>query len=606
MLLSLPYVRHASLFFLILAWPLFVLADTTPKPDAVTADGGRYYGPIVDGKPHGGGRMEWDNGDRYDGKFARGLFSGKGRFSSRSGHVYEGDFREGLMAGHGRMQMVDGSLYVGEFRDDYFNGSGRYEMPDGEVYEGAFVNGYFHGHGRLTDADNEYRGEFRHGRYWGQGELTYADGGKYRGEFVRGRFHGKGSFENRDGEIYTGDFDKGEFNGTGMYSRKDGSRHEGSFRNWRPHGAGRYTDGPGNVYEGQFVDGQMEGDGRFVGKDGTLYEGDFKQWLFDGHGQMRLANGDRYKGGFSRGLYEGQGTLTYVKPQADGRTQESGIWRFGKLPAHKDMQKAAINVETALYNQRRLLDNALASLPPRDPKKINLYLLAVAGDGSQEVFRREVEFVRDQFARRFGTEGRSLLLINSRNTVDTVPMATVTSIRESLAAIGARMDKEKDILFLFLSSHGSREHELALNQNNITLRDLSAKHLAALLKETGIRWKVVVVSACYGGGFIDPIKDNRTLVIAAARYDRQSFGCADENDFTYFGRAFFKDALPQSASFQEAFRTAERLVAEQERTDGNPGNRNDAGNFSLPQMFNPGLMEKHLQLWWAEATQRKN
>jgi hypothetical protein len=599
-------VRRAQLLCLFLAWPFILLADTASRPDSVTADGGRYYGPMVDGKFHGRGRIEWDNGDRYEGEFAKGLFSGKGRFDSRSGNVYEGDFRDGFMDGHGRMRMADGSLYVGTFRDDYFNGQGRYEMPDGEVYDGTFANGHFHGEGRFTDADGEYRGEFRQGRYWGQGEISIAEGGKYRGDFVRGRFQGKGRFENRDGETFTGDFDKGEFNGTGTHARRDGSRHEGRFVNWRPHGPGRYIDAAGSVYEGQFIEGQMEGSGRFAGKDGTLYDGEFKQWLFDGQGQLRLANGDTYKGGFSRGLYEGRGTLTYAKPQADGRTQESGIWRFGRLLAHEDLQKAAIKVETALYNQRRLLDNALAALTPRDPKKINLYLLAVAGDGSQEVFRREVEFVRDHFARRFATEGRSLLLINSRNTVDTIPMATVTSIRESLAAIAARMDKEKDILFLFLSSHGSREHELALNQNNMTLRGLSAKHLAALIKETGIRWKVVVVSACYGGGFIDPIKDPRTLVIAAARYDRQSFGCADENDFTYFGRAFFKDALPQSASFQEAFRKAERLVAERERTDGNPGDKKDAGNYSLPQMFNPGLMEKHLQLWWAEATQNRN
>ena len=598
-------VRPAQLLCLFLAWPFILFADTPSRPDAMTADGGRYYGPIVDGRFHGRGRIEWDNGDRYEGQFAKGLFSGKGRFSSRSGDVYEGDFRDGFMAGHGRMQMLDGSIYVGAFRDDYFNGSGRYEMPDGEVYDGAFANGYFHGEGRFIDPDGEYRGEFRHGRYWGRGEITYAEGEKYRGEFVRGRFHGKGRFENRDGDIYTGDFDKGEFNGTGTYARKDGSRHEGKFVNWRPYGAGRYVDGAGNVYEGQFVDGQMEGHGRFVGKDGTLYEGEFKQWLFDGQGQVRLANGDSYKGGFSRGLYEGHGTLTYAKPLAEGRTQDSGMWRFGTLTSPKDLQKAAINVETALYNQRRLLDNALASLAPRDANKINLYLLAVAGDGSQEVFRREVEFVRDQFARRFGTEGRSLLLINSRNTVETVPMATVTSIRESLAAVGARMDKEKDILFLFLSSHGSKEHELALNQNNMSLRGLSARDMASMLKETGIRWKVVVVSACYGGGFIDPIKDNRTLVIAAARHDRQSFGCADENEFTYFGRAFFKDALPQSASFQDAFRKAERSVGEQERNDRNPGEKKDDDYFSLPQMFNPGPIEKHLQRWWADATQRR-
>ena len=43
------------------------------------------------------------------------------------------------------------------------------------------------------------------------------------------------------------------------------------------------------------------------------------------------------------------------------------------------------------------------------------------------------------------------------------------------------------------------------------------------------------------------------MVITAARADRTSFGCADENDFTYFGRAFFNEALPASGSFFEAF-----------------------------------------------------
>jgi len=32
--------------------------------------------------------------------------------------------------------------------------------------------------------------------------------------------------------------------------------------------------------------------------------------------------------------------------------------------------------------------------------------------------------------------------------------------------------------------------------------------------------------------------------------------------------------------------------------------KND-GYFSLPQMFNPGPIEKHLQRWWADATQRR-
>ena len=49
------------------------------------------------------------------------------------------------------------------------------------------------------------------------------------------------------------------------------------------------------------------------------------------------------------------------------------------------------------------LASALAALQPSQRGRINLYLLAVAGDGTQEVFRREVVFVRRQFDERFGT-----------------------------------------------------------------------------------------------------------------------------------------------------------------------------------------------------------
>ncbi len=589
-----------SYFCLLVASPLFSHAADHPRPDTVTADGGRYYGPLANGKLHGRGRLEWDNGARYEGEFENGLFSGQGRLKTGSGQLYEGEFRKGLMSGRGRFEFRDGSIYVGEFRNDFFNGQGRLESTHGGVYEGAFENGEYHGLGRLIGPNRNYQGEFRNGLYWGHGEEIDEDGRKYRGEFVRGRFQGKGRFEYRNGDVYEGDFDRGEFTGRGALTRKDGARYEGAFLKWRFHGAGHYVDPRGDVYEGRFVNGELVGAGRMAGKNGDLYEGDLKQWRPDGQGALRLANGDVYKGSFARGLYEGKGTLTYTKPRPDGRTEDSGIWRYGRLVNEKDERQAKINVETALYNQRSLLDEALASITPSDPKKINLYLLAVAGDGSQEVFRREVEFVRKQFDREFGTQGRSLALINSRNTVASAPMATMTSIRESLNGIAARMDKKKDILFVFLTSHGSQEHELVLNQNNMNLRGLRASELGKLLKETGIRWKVIVVSACYGGGFIDHVKDDHTLVITAARKDRRSFGCADENDFTYFGRAFFKEALPKSGSFVEAFGKAESLIKEWEAKELKAGNQAGENEFSLPQIVSPGPIQRYLDRWWTQ------
>jgi hypothetical protein len=258
---------------------------------------------------------------------------------------------------------------------------------------------------------------------------------------------------------------------------------------------------------------------------------------------------------------------------------------------------ARANVETALYNQPALLQRSIGALRPRDPDAINLYVLAIAGDGSQEVFRREVEFVGDELERMFHVRGHTITLINSRSTVATVPMATVTSIREALAAIAASMDRERDILFFFVTTHGSRDHLLVLDQPGMDLPWLSATQLATLLQASGIRWKVVVVSACYSGGFIEPLRDEHTLIITASRADRSSFGCADENELTDFGRAYFKEALPQSSSFQDAFRRAQKLVDAWEARDAD-GHR---VRHSLPQIDDPPAVEAYLARWWSQA-----
>ncbi len=362
-------------------------------------------------------------------------------------------------------------------------------------------------------------------------------------------------------------------------------------------GHGTYSDGKGNVYEGEFVNGSLNGTGRVTGKEGNRYDGEFKEWRFQGRGVLRLASGDVYTGAFADGLYEGEGTLVYAKARPDGRTQDTGTWHFGRLKGAQDERRARVSVESALYMQRALLDAALAAVAPRDPDRINLYFLGIAGDGSQEVFRREVDFVRAEFDRSYGTQGRSLSLINSRNTLDSAPMATMTSIREALSVIASRMDKEKDILFVYLTSHGSEEHDLTLDVDGMNLRNLPAKELGSLLAATGVRWKVVVVSACYAGGFIDFLKDDSTLAIAAARRDRRSFGCADENDFTYFGRAYFKDALPESDSFEQAFHKAETLVQQWEERDQTAAGKKDEATNSYPQMYDTPAIEAYLKTW---------
>jgi hypothetical protein len=458
------------------------------------------------------------------------------------------------------------------------NNAAKYTLPNGYVYEGSLSNNLFEGEGKLSTPDQEYTGSFREGVYSGHGTLLFKGGATYTGDFAAGAFQGKGRFETPDASVFEGEFKEGKFEGAGTFERHQGGRHVGAFKDWKPEGPGKFTDTRGNTYEGSFAGGELKGKGVYIGKDGTRYEGQFKGWSFNGEGFLRTARGDEYRGGFKYGMYDGEGEMRYATPQKDGRTRDSGTWHYGRLEDPQAEERMARNVETALYTQGALLDATLAALQPHRPGKINMYLMAVGGDGGQEVFRRETEFVQHRFDRDFDTAGHSLVLVNSRSTIDKYPMATQKSIQDGLKTVASRMDKDNDILFLFLTSHGSRTHELLLDQDGMNLRSLPAEQLGKWLKESGIRWTVVLVSACYSGGFIDPLKDDHTLVITAARKDRTSFGCADDSEFTYFSQAYFQDALPRSASFGEAFEKAKLLVTEREAADFKKAEEERAAN----------------------------
>ena len=196
----------------------------------------------------------------------------------------------------------------------------------------------------------------------------------------------------------------------------------------------------------------------------------------------------------------------------------------------------------------------------------DLYFLGVAGYGSQRVFLRELRSV-NQVMLRFAEATRSMLLINSTDTLESDPIASVTSIRQALRRIGQVMDRDEDVLFLYLTSHGSEQHRLSLQLPPIKLDDLDPATLRQALDDADISWRVIVISACYSGGFIDALANDRTLVITAAAKDRTSFGCSDENDYTYFGRAYFEQALNNTDSFVDAFALATAHVAEREQAE---------------------------------------
>lgn len=224
--------------------------------------------------------------------------------------------------------------------------------------------------------------------------------------------------------------------------------------------------------------------------------------------------------------------------------------------------------EALFHRQGRLVEEALAAVRPGRAGRAELYFVGFAPDASQDVFLREMRFVKQQFEGRFGAAGRSIVLASSSDALEEFPIGSTTNLARALERVGRAMNADEDVLFLLLSAHGDREHRLSASQPPLELAQLTPTALARMLQDAGIKWRVIVVSACFAGGYLEPLRDDNTLVIAASAADRHSFGCETGRDSTWFGQAYFREALQQTRSFVEAFDRAKILVERREREAG--------------------------------------
>ena len=243
----------------------------------------------------------------------------------------------------------------------------------------------------------------------------------------------------------------------------------------------------------------------------------------------------------------------FVFPQVD-------VWKAPQAEA----EAVPLADERLFHQQGELIERSLAAIQAGRSGVREHYFVGFAPDASDDVFLREMRFVKRLFDERFGTAGRSIALASSNDALDELPIASVTNLSRALARVGKVMNAEEDVLVLFVSAHGDREHRLSAWQPPLELAPLTPTALARMLQDSGIKWRVVVVSACYSGGFVEPLRDDNSIVITAAAPDRTSFGCEPGRDFTYFGQAFFRDALSKTASFTEAFAIAQEIVTRQE------------------------------------------
>lgn len=212
-----------------------------------------------------------------------------------------------------------------------------------------------------------------------------------------------------------------------------------------------------------------------------------------------------------------------------------------------------------------------------DAPKVSVVSFGLFGD--QGVFRSEATGAARVVAGRFGS-GPADVQYNSKKG----GRATIEALAASLQAAANRMDAENDVLFVILTSHGSPDG-LAVKAGRLT-QTLTPSTLAGMLARTGVRHKVVVISACYSGVFVPRLANPDVLVITAADADHPSFGCEDKARWTYFGDAFFNVALRRAKNLKEAFVVARALVRKRElRERFEPSNPLMAGGTNVQPLL---------------------
>ncbi|MEZ5887105.1 MAG: C13 family peptidase [Paracoccaceae bacterium] len=226
----------------------------------------------------------------------------------------------------------------------------------------------------------------------------------------------------------------------------------------------------------------------------------------------------------------------------------------------------AVDVEALYLAQGPLLQGQVDALLPGTPGRPDLFAITLGGTAHQGVFLREVDAVNTLLSEDFGARGRILSLANSRRQPMRYPLANRVNLEAALGAIAAHANPTEDLTLLFMTSHGG-EDVFSLSFWEAGTHDVTAAELANMLDRSGLRNVIIVLSACHAGSFIDELARDDRLIVTAAAADKRSFGCSDQADWTWWGRAYFDEALRQTRDFRTAFDLAQAQIGEWEAAE---------------------------------------
>ncbi|SMC20577.1 Peptidase C13 family protein [Andreprevotia lacus DSM 23236] len=186
---------------------------------------------------------------------------------------------------------------------------------------------------------------------------------------------------------------------------------------------------------------------------------------------------------------------------------------------------------------KALLEQQLATIAPSVPGRPATFLLVVAGYDQPVPFSSEMRLAAHQLGIAFDANRRTVLLSNARNDSTTLPQAMPDVLDDAIKGLAGKMNLQEDTLAIYMVSHGRYDGAFVLNRQGSPMSTISPAWLRATLNQAEIKWRVVFASACFAGVFDKALADDDTMVMTAADALHPSFGCSNDNQYTYFGRA---------------------------------------------------------------------
>lgn len=247
-----------------------------------------------------------------------------------------------------------------------------------------------------------------------------------------------------------------------------------------------------------------------------------------------------------------------------GRNQQASRQAVEEQRAREAARRGIVIAEAysprEALRQSRLMSAGLAKLKAERRGVTDAYVV-VAGLDSDGVFGRESAETARVLSRRFDADGRTFVMANGTGANDpTVPDAHPDHLGAALAHVSEMMNKDEDVLVLYVTTHGHWATGLSYRDGERATGNIAPARLATLLNETGIKNRLIIVSACYSGVFIPALQNETTVTMTAASSEKPSFGCRAENDWTFFGDALINNAMRQPTPAADAFTVARGLI----------------------------------------------